>query len=343
MGWRESAAPYGFAQLAAKLGMTTDQLSQRPDLVAAAVAQMEDPKGARHVAESFMDMVDRNGGGAKGLMATIPHYDTMTMATPTTIGSLASGQRNSTIAGLNTSAMAPTVQHLADVTSGRTARVLPEGYTQNFSPAAALVQPIRPGSWNYYSDPNGKKIFAPTWAGDAIAAGKYTTTPSGEYLVPDQGQKPFDVAWSRPTPQTPGMDPNTAEPSPAPAAPTLLAQAAPAGVPSGGAPALPAAPAAAGSPAQGTMDAFASALGGDTTGGGQAGMEDAAMQKFLADSMKRTAETSQKTAAQMLQPVAPRKPDLTQVLALAQQAARPIGSNIGGIGTEGQQYLGLIG
>ena len=196
--WRTVNAPYGFQQLATKLGVSTDDLAQNPHLVAAAVAQMEDPKGANHVAESFMDMVDRNGGGTQGLMKTLPAYDTMTMENGRTIGSLARGGRNMTIANINTQALQPTYQHLQDVASGKSDRVLPEGYTQNFSPAAARVQPHSPGSWQYYQDPKGNSIYAPTWASKAILGGNYTTTPGGEYMVPDNNNGDFKVSWSKP-------------------------------------------------------------------------------------------------------------------------------------------------
>lgn len=196
--WRSANAPYGLQQLADHLGVSVDDLIANPQVIAASVAHMEDPRGANHVAESFMDMVDRNGGGQQGILKTVAGYDTMTMANGRHIGSLANGDQNATINGLNVMSIQPTLEHLRGVMSGETPRILPEGYTQNFSPAAARVQPIRPGSWNYYKAPDGKSVYAPTWAAPAIQGGQYVTTPSGEYMVPDASQKPFQVSWSKP-------------------------------------------------------------------------------------------------------------------------------------------------
>lgn len=198
MSWRARAAPYGLSQLADKLGMTVDQLKERPEIVAAAVGQMEHPKGAKYVAESFMDRLERNGGD---LLKTAADYDTLTMTSPTTIGR--AGDRISTIANLNVERMRPTLDHIEAVRSGAAPRVLPEGYTQNFSPAAARVQPIR--NWGDVRAPDGSTVFAPSWGRPAIAAGEYVNI-GGEYFVRDASDmgRPFKASWSSGAP-APGL------------------------------------------------------------------------------------------------------------------------------------------
>ncbi len=355
MSWRDTNAPYGLQQLANQLGMTTDQLVANPKIVAAAVGQMEDPKGSKHVAESFMDMYDRNGGGAQGLMKTVAGYDTMTMATPTRIGSLAGGDSNAAIRNLNTSAIVPTVQHLDAVQAGTDQRVLPEGYTQNFSPAAAKVQPISPGSWATYIDPNGKNVYAPTWASNAIQSGKYATTPSGEYMVPDNSQKPFDVAWSKPAATSP-LDAPDSTTATAPAfssmsAPTQLASAAPTATAASSAPTT--AFGMGGTAPQTTVaDARQDAAQDNAAANASASAnaDQAAFDKQMASLMQSAGQTSQQSAANTLnsqaQDNAQGQPlDLSKLLTLAQGGKSPIGTsataNLGaGVGPT---YFGALG
>lgn len=339
MGWRERAAPYGMQQLADRLGVSVDELYAHPEIVAAAVAQMEDPKGANHVAESFMDSVDRFGGGKAGLDKTVAGYDTMTMATPRVIGNLSSGQRNQTIANLNVSRLAPTIQHIEDVQNGSAARVIPEGSTQNFSPAAAAFQPISPGSWQYYSDPSGKRVYAPTWASDAIRSGQYTISPGGEYFVKDNNQQPFKVSWSQP--QLPPGPEGTqtayyqeAPPGTAPTpAPTTVASAAPI-------PSPPTTPSPGGdtSTPSGGSDAPPAAAPADTSGGGDISPGDTkAFDKQMSDMNQATMQKSQIAAAPGNIPfVQPKQPNLAQIAQLILMG-RQLGSGAGSLGDANNQ------
>ncbi len=218
-GWRERAAPSGLQQLAAKLGLTPQALLERPDLIAAAVGQMEHAASPRHVAESFMDMVDRNGGGIQGVLKTLPHYDTLLMRNAREIGNLPGGEPNANIAGLDPRKLSATVQHLSDVMSGKASRVLPEGYTHNFSPSAGRVVQVNPAKWGAYRTPDGESVYAPHWAGDALRTGQFRNV-GGEYFVPDERDlgKPFKASWSTsagpggtraPTPADLGATPDT--------------------------------------------------------------------------------------------------------------------------------------
>lgn len=200
MGWREQHAPHGLQQLAGRLGMTTDQLVSDPYAIAAYIGTAEGGSGtrAKAVAESFLDLVDVNGGGARGVLKSLPSYDTMTMRSPTTIGS--PGEVNSVIAGYDPAKGSPLYNHVKAISEGRGDRVLPEGYTQNYSPSAAAVQPTR--GWSTATAPDGTSIYSPSWAVDPVRKGQYVNF-GGEILVPGGPDHASKVAWSKAQPYGP--------------------------------------------------------------------------------------------------------------------------------------------
>lgn len=193
MGWRERSAPSGLDQLARRHGMTSDELLRHPELIAAYVGTAEGGSGprAKAVAESFLDLVDVNGGGPDGIRKTLPSYDTMTMATPTRIGM--PGEPNSVIRSYNPAKGQGIVDHVNGVMGGKTERLLPAGYTQNFSPSAARVQPTR--GWTYAKTPDGKTIYSPSWGVGPVSRGEYKDF-GGEILVPGGPDHATKVKWS---------------------------------------------------------------------------------------------------------------------------------------------------
>lgn len=193
--WRGKNAPYGLQQLADRYSMAPEQLVANPKLIAAYIGIAEGGSGerAKAIAEGFMDRVDVYGGGIEGVMKTLPHYDTITMRTRTVIGG--AGDPNQVIAGFSPDKAADIVAHIEQVAAGGGERLVPAGFVGNFSPSAARVQPIRQSEWANVKSPDGRTIYAPRWAWDAVRKGNYRDF-DGEILVPQDERHGSRVSWS---------------------------------------------------------------------------------------------------------------------------------------------------
>lgn len=207
VGWRQRHAPAGLEQLAGRMGVSVDDLISNPRLIAAYIGTAEGGSGprARAIAEGFLDRVDIYGGGREGVMKSIPHYDTMTMKTPTAIG--APGDPNSVIQRYDPARGQHIVEHLGAVAEGKGERIVPAGYVGNYSPSAAAVQPINPNKWGNVQTPDGRTIYSPTWAHDAVKRGEYRDF-NGEILVPQDPTHAGKVRWANagPAPNSPISD-----------------------------------------------------------------------------------------------------------------------------------------